>query len=327
LGGGIFFKLGKAEWMIARKTIVIGVLAMLAVFARGGSAEAAEGGASLYLPGASGDLLLAVAPQPGFLVANTVWFQSGDASAAVLQGRASVDLDVDVVLNLLAASYTFETQVLGGTYTVAAVLPFGYASLDAELTGPLGGTIGVSEDSFNLSDIAIVPLQLNWNVDNFHFKLAETIIAPTGVYDLDNVVNLGRNYWGFDTVGAVTWFNPGSGTEVSVAPGIMFNTENNKTDYKTGTEFHVDFTVNQFFSETFAVGLKGYYYKQVSGDSGSGATLGDFKGESYGIGPGFFWTPKSAGGKLMIMGKWIHDFDATHRFESEYGSLTVAWKF
>jgi hypothetical protein len=203
----------------------------------------------------------------------------------------------------------------------------GYASLDAEIVGPGGGRIGISEDSFNLSDIAFVPLQLNWNAGNFHFKLAEAIIAPTGDYDLDNAINLGRNYWSFDTAGAVTWFNPGSGTEVSVAPGIMFNTENNKTDYQTGTEFLVDFTINQFLSETFAVGLKGYYYKQVSGDSGSGATLGNFKSESVGLGPGFFWTPKSAGGRLMVMGKWLHDFDATNRFESEYGTLTVAWKF
>jgi len=40
--------------MMAKKTIAIGVLGMLAVFARGGSAEAAEGGSSHYLPGTAG---------------------------------------------------------------------------------------------------------------------------------------------------------------------------------------------------------------------------------------------------------------------------------
>lgn len=313
--------------MMAKKTFAIGVLAMLAVFARGGSAEAAEGASSHYLPGTAGDILLAVAPQPGFLIANTVWFQSGSESTAVLQGLVDFDLDMDTVLNLLAASYTFDTPVLGGTYTIAAVIPFGYANLDARLKGPFGGTIKVSEDSFNLSDIAFVPLQLNWNTGNLHFKLSEAIIAPTGGYDLDKAVNLGRNYWSFDTVGAVTWFNPGSGTEVSVAPGIMLNTENKKTDYKTGSEFHLDFTINQFLSETFALGIKGYYYKQVTGDSGSGAILGDFKSESFGVGPGFFWTPKFAGGRLVVQGKWMHDLYADNRFKSDYGSLGVAWKF
>ena len=312
---------------MAKKNIAIGILAILVVFAHGGRAEAAEGGSSHYLPGTAGDILLAVAPQPGFLVANTVWFQSGDVGRAVLQGQVDLGLDIDIVLDLLAATYTFDTPVLGGTYTIAAVIPFGYANLDAQVRGPLGGTIKASEDSFNLSDIAVVPLQLNWNVGKFHFKLAEAIIAPTGAYDLDAAVNLGRNYWSFDTVGAVTWFNAGSGTEVSVAPGIMVNTENDKTDYKTGSEFHLDFTINQFFSETFAVGLKGYYYEQVSGDSGSGAILGNFKSESIGLGPGFFWTPKFASGRLVVQGKWLHDFDANNRFESDYGSLGVAWKF
>jgi hypothetical protein len=312
--------------MMARKTIAIGILAMLAAFARGESAEAAEGGSSHYLPGMAGDTLLAVTPQQGFLVANTVWIQSGNAGAAVLQGRVNLNLDVDTVLNIVAATYTYETPVLGGTYTIAAVIPFGSASLDGRLSG-FGGAIKFSDSSFHLSDIAVVPLQLNWNAGNFHFKLSETIVAPTGAYDVNAAVNLGRNYWSFDTAGAVTWFNPGSGTEVSVAPGIMFNTENDATNYKTGTEFHVDFVINQFLSETFAIGVRGYYYKQVSGDSGSGAVLGSFKSDSFGIGPGFFWTPKSAGGKLVVQGKWMHDFNAENRFESDYGTLGIAWKF
>ena len=310
-----------------KMAIVLGFLAILAAFVRGGSAEAAEGGSSHYLPGTAGDLLIAVAPHPGFLIANTVWFQSGKAGAVASQGVSKLDLNLDIKLNLLAGTYTFDTPVLGGTYTIGAVIPYGYAKLDGGITGPLGRTLNFSADSSSISDMVGIPLQLNWNVDNFHFKVAEMVIAPTGSYKLSKAVNLGLNYWSFDTVGAVTWFNPGSGTEVSVAPGIMFHTKNNKTDYQTGSEFHVDFTANQFLSETFAVGVKGYWYKQVTGDSGSGAVLGSFKSESYGFGPGFFWTPRAAGGKLVIMGKWMHDFDATKRFESDYGTLTVAWKF
>ena len=141
------------------------------------------------------------------------------------------------------------------------------------------------------------------------------------------MVNLGLNHWGFDTTLAVTYLNPETGIEVSVAPGVIFNTENDKTNYQTGTEFHLDFTANQFLSETFALGLRGYYYKQITGDSGSGARLGDFQGESFGLGPGFIWFPEFASGKLPVLGKWIHDFDATNRFKSDYGTLTVAWTF
>lgn len=293
----------------------------------GSAARAAEGGSSHYLPGAGGDIFLATPPQPGFQLANTLWFQSGDVGAAVAQGQVESNLNLDLFLNLTSLTYTFEQPVLGGTYTLGAMLPIGYGSLDGTVAGPGGGQVGFSTDSFDISDMAFIPVQLNWTVSDWSFRLSETIIAPTGGYDTAEKLNLGRNYWSFDTAAAVTWFNADSGTEVSVMPGIMLNTENDATDYRTGTEFHVDFTANQFLAAGFAVGLRGYYYRQLSGDSGAGARLGDFKSESFGLGPGFMWVPPIGGGKLSILGKWMHDFNASRRFESDYFTLTGAWKF
>ena len=210
---------------------------------------------------------------------------------------------------------------------MAIAVPFGYANLDATLAFPILGTVGRSDDSFALSDIFVTPVQLNWSAGSFSFKLAESIIAPTGKYDKGELVNLGRNYWSFDTAGAVSWFNAKTGTGVDLAPGIMVNTENDETSYKTGTEFHLDFTANQFLSEGFAVGIKGYWYQQLTGDSGSGAILGDFKSSAFGLGPGFVWIPKSAGGNLTVLGKWIHDFHDKNRFDSDYFTLAAGWKF
>lgn len=292
-----------------------------------GPVEAAEGGGSHYLPGTAGDILLAFVPEPGLQVANTVFVQSGDLGLAVLGGQVDVNVDMDLVLNSLGVAYTLETPVLGGAYSFGAIIPFGYADVGAKLRLPGGATIDDSDDSFDLSDIALVPIQLNWNFGDFSFKFAEVIFAPTGGYDVGSAANLGRNYWSFDTVGAVTWFNTGIATEISVASGIMVNTKNDDTNYKTGEEFHVDYVVNQFLSESFAIGLRGYYYRQVTGDSGSGAVLGDFKSESLGIGPGFFWTPEFAAGKLTIQGKWMHDVEHDNRFDSDYVTLAVSWKF
>ena len=314
-----------------RKTAAIAGLAGLTLLCMSApfNTFAAEGASSHYLPGAGGDIFLAMPPEPGYQFANTFWYQTGSTDVALLEGRVGLGMDLDLFLNLAAATYTFEAPVLGGRYTMGVAVPFGNASLDGSLVGPLGGIIGFSDDSFNLSDIALIPFQMNWSSGLWSFKLSESIVAPTGGYDTSgsDLANLGRNYWSFDTVGAVTWFNPESGTEVSIAPGVMVNTENPATDYKTGTEFHMDFVANQFLSENLAVGLRGYYYKQLTGDSGSGATLGDFKSESFGIGPGFVWIPKSGGGKFTVLGKWMHDFSAERRFESDYVTLTGAWKF
>ncbi|MBW2388305.1 MAG: transporter, partial [Deltaproteobacteria bacterium] len=221
----------------------------------------------------------------------------------------------------------FETPWAGVTYTVGLAVPFGYADLKAEIEGEGGVSRSASVDSFNISDIALTPIQLNWSSGNFSFRLAETIIAPTGAYDVDKAVNLGRNYWGFDTTAASTYFNEDTGTEVSIAPGILANTRNDDTNYKTGAEFHLDFTANQFLFESFAIGIRGYVYRQLTGDSGSGADLGDFKGEAVGVGPGFIWLPKFAEGKFVVQGKWMTDVHSENRFDSDYFTLTISWTF
>ncbi len=303
------------------------IVPLLSAITFDGSAEAAEGGGSHYLPGTAGDIAIALVPEPGLQVANTVFYQNGALDVGVLGGQVDVNIEMDFVLNMVGGAYTFETPVLGGLYTIGAIIPFGVVDVDAELRLPGGGTVGDNDNSAGLSDIVLIPMQFNWEVGDFSFKFAEVIFAPTGGFDEGDTANLGRNYWSFDTVGAVTWFNTGTGTEVSVAPGIMVNTKNNDTNYRTGEEFHVDFVGNQFLSETFALGLRGYYYRQITGDSGSGAVLGDFKGESLGLGPGFFWTPEFAKGNLTLLGKWMHDVYDDNRFDSDYFTLSVSWKF
>jgi hypothetical protein len=290
-------------------------------------ATGAEGASSLYLPGLVGDILVALPPELGLAVAGSAYVQTGSVGTAVLQGAVDLDLDLDIALGIVGATYSFETPWLGGIYTVGLAVPFGYADLEAEIQGPGGATNSVSADSFNISDIAFTPIQLNWSSGNFSFRFAETIIAPTGAYDVNKAVNLGRNYWGFDTTAASTYFNADIGTEVSIAPGILANTRNDDTNYKTGTEFHLDFMANQFLFESFAIGVRGYFYRQVTGDSGSGAVLGGFKGEAVGVGPGFIWLPKFAEGKLIVQGKWMTDVHSEKRFDSDYATLTISWTF
>ena len=92
----------------------------------------------------------------------------------------------------------------------------------------------------------------------------------------------GLNYWSFETNLAATYLHSEKGFEISASFGHLYNTENEDTDYHTGQELHVEYMLNQFLSETFAIGLQGFYYKQLTSDSGSGAILDDFKGEAAG---------------------------------------------
>ena len=288
------------------------------------SARAAEGASSNYFPGTYGDYAVAAAPEPGWTYLNYSLFYGSEVDRAVLQGRVNANLDIFAYTNMSAALYAFEKPVLGGRYAVAGFLPLVDVDFEASLVGQLG-SVSLDTGETGLGDIVLMPVSLYWNSGNWHFNLYEMIIAPTGEYELGNDVNIGRNYYSYDTVFALTHLNLETGREFSLTTGYMVNDKNDDTDYETGNELHMDFMFNQFFSETFAAGIHGYYYKQLEGDSGSGALLGDFKGDSYGIGPSLLWIPESGGGRFSVTASWLHDLDATNRMESDYIVVTLGW--
>ncbi len=270
--------------MTVRYNICILSIAVILTLSIVSSAHAGEGASSNYFPSTYGDFGVAIPPEPGLGFINYNLFYHAEGDRAVLQGRLETNLDTFAYYNMSAFLYTFDKTILGARFLLGLYIPISYANLDATLVGPIRN-ISIKESEAALGDISFIPISVYRNFGNWYFNLYEFIIAPTGQYDLNNNVNLGRNYWSFDTVFAITYLNMENGREFSLVPGFMINTKNEDTDYRTGSEFHLDAMFNQFFSDTFAIGLHGYYFKQVDGDSGSGAILGDFKGESFGIGP------------------------------------------
>jgi len=306
--------------------IVVCCLFGVLILSSGRVAVAAEGAFSNYFPGSYGAVAAATPPAVGWSYLNYNVFYAAAADRAVLQGRLNADLDTAVYLNMSSGVYAFKGSVLGGRFAMGATLPLGYAGLKSQLVTPTGN-VAVDDNTTGLGDMLLLPASLYWNNGNWYFNLYELVVAPTGKYDVNDNVNIGRNYWSFDTVFAVTNLNVAAGRDFSLVAGYMMNTENHATDYRTGNEFHVDVMFNQFLSETFALGLHGYIYQQVTGDSGSGAILGDFKGESFGIGPSFLWMPKWGGGKFSLTGNWLHDLHATDRVKGDYAVVTIGWQF
>jgi hypothetical protein len=289
------------------------------------TAQATEGASSHYFPGSSTTFAVAVPPAPGFMAVSQMLYYSGKASTAVLRGHVHLDLKADAFYDYIGGFYTFDKPVLGSRLQIGMAVPVGHMGVRANAGTPFH-TINAADSKTDIGD-AMISAALYWGKGDFHYKLVESVFVPTGGYAAGNLASVGRNYWSFDTSLAITWLNAKTGTEISVTPGIMFNTTNSATNYKSGNEFHVDFAANQFFTPNFAVGLHGYYYRQVSGDSGRGAVLGSFAGESSGIGPALLWTPKAGKGKLSVIAKWIHDLSQKNRLHGDYGQLTVGYKF
>lgn len=289
------------------------------------TAQATEGASSHYFPGSSTTFAAAVPPAPGFMMASQMLYYNGTAHKAVLRGAVHLDLKAEAFYDYIGGFYTFEKPVLGSRLQIGAAVPVGHMGVRANV-GTASLARSATDSKTDIGD-AVVSAALYWGKGDFHYKLVESIFVPTGGYTAGNLANVGRNYWSFDTSLTITWLNAKTGTEISVTPGIMVNKTNTATNYRSGNEFHVDFAANQFLTPDFAVGLHGYYYRQVSGDSGRGAVLGGFEGESAGIGPAVLWTPKAGKGKLSVVAKWIHDLSQTNRMHGDYGQLTVGYKF
>jgi hypothetical protein len=75
-------------------------------------------------------------------------------------------------------------------------------------------------------------------------------IYRQGGYDKNDLANIGRNYWTFESAVAFTYLSDG-GFEISNIFLYDINTENNDTHYKSGQEFHFDYTVGKKFGDGF----------------------------------------------------------------------------
>jgi hypothetical protein len=77
---------------------------------------------------------------------------------------------------------------------------------------------------------------------------------------------------------------------------------------------HFDWGASQFVTKEWQIGLVGYFYNQVSCDSGSGDRVGCFESRVIGVGPQIghiFKVGEDHQGYLNLKG--YKEFDATHR--------------
>ena len=104
--------------------------------------------------------------------------------------------------------------------------------------------------------------------------------APTGDYEVGRLANTGKNFWTIEPTLGLMYFGQKNGIEASVFFGADFNTENPDTDYKSGTQLHVDGTLAQhfpLFGGLAGVGVNGFWYEQVTRRQRLGRDLWRFR--------------------------------------------------
>lgn len=296
-------------------------------------ARADEDGVSFWIPGFFGSL--AAAPlQPGWSVTsmlyNTNVSASGDAAVAreITIGRFNPTVDISVNANVranatigfLAPSYTFATPFLGGQ--ASAYLLVGYGNNDTSLNamatatsalvpGGITRSIALQQDTTGLTDL--IPMFTNrWNdgVNNYMVYLTGDI--PVGTYSSSNLANIGIGHGAIDGGVGYTYFDEKTGHEFSAVMGLTGNFENTATNYTNGIDWHLDWGASQFMTKQFQVGLVGYFYEQLTPDTGCAPIICPFESRVIGVGPqvGYLFPVGDMQGYLNLKGYGEFDNNA-----------------
>ena len=204
------------------------------------SALAVEGGSGVYLLGSKGSGA-GILPPTGKYFLNDSYYYSGSASASSAlpddAGTLAFGLDADAFVNLSTFLNVTDAQSFGGRFAYGAIVPVFAKDVSATATASFAGTPltgGLSDDTIAFGDPLVTGV-VGWNSGNWHTTLNALLNIPIGSYNQNSLANAGFNRWAFDATLAVTWLDPSSGYEVTVAPGFTFNGENDDTGYDSGT--------------------------------------------------------------------------------------------
>jgi hypothetical protein len=296
--------------------------------------QAEEGGSGHYLPGSMASFMDGVPPKETFIARYNLVYYNGDLSVSEplpIAGLQTVGADATSWAHGLTLLWRPPLD-LGERWSCAmsATIPYVWTEVSANVTA--GGILGQRSSSVNgLGDIVLMPLMLNYNINsnlNANFRLGA--YAPTGDYEVGRVANTGKNFWTIEPTIALLYFGQQNGIEASVFFGADYNFENPDTNYKTGIQLHVDGTLAQhfpLFGGLAGVGLNAYWYEQVTGDSGSGASFGHFEGRTAGLGPVLSHAFKIGSVDMIAEAKWLHEFETRKRLEGDIVWFKLIAKF
>ena len=251
------------------------------------SVLADEGGVPFWMSGQYASMA-AVPSQPGWSLVLMPYVYSGSADKSKnFQHGQSVNtgLSARESIFLFQLGYSAEEKILGGQPYVG--IGWGPGSN----TTTAFASVSSMNTEFNKANSVtgstdIYPLaSLAWNKGNNNFMTYLTGDIPVGTYSATSLSSIGIGHAAMDAGGGYTYLNNTTGLEFSSVVGATYNWINNQTNYKNGIDSHLDWSVSQFLSQNWQVGIAGYVYYQLTADSGSGDRVGAFKSQVAAIGP------------------------------------------
>jgi hypothetical protein len=299
------------------KTVVAETLAALMLAVLPTDARADQGGVPFWFSGQFASLA-AVPATPGWSLISAPYYYNGSANKdKTFQIGETVTAGVksEVPLLLLQPGYAAQEKILGGQPYVGLGWGPGYNRTSVDVTLSQPAIDRTRTDSITGGTDLYPFASLAWTSGNNNWMTYVTGDIPTGAYQASRLSNLGIGHGAIDAGGGYTYLNEKTGLEFSGVAGVTYNWENTHTDYKNGVDSHLDWALSQFLNDNWEVGVVGYAYYQLTGDSGSGNRVGAFKSRVASVGPevGYVFKFNGQPAYFNIRGYW--EFWAQNRVE------------
>ena len=324
-----FQRIGTYGIVLSGLMALLFVSAPSAVMAGGG--QAYPNGAEAFMPGA--------APPPGLTMINYFFWGHAedlkdDHGDTVKHPNGKDALNrVDVIGDLVRLIWISNFQLLGGNYGQHFFAGLLYTG--SNFNGPVSPDMSESFYDFNSPYFIYSPFVLTWHLMQGQLHVVTSlcdIYFPFDNEDENNPTSVGRNFWTFEPVLAVTWM-PTKAWEVSTK--FMYDINTRQDDYVTaypvtvdrtpGQEFHMDFNVSYMIIDNLRVGINGYYYQQVTDDdiggipdawAGLEPAFEEMEGEhsrALALGPGAFYQYRN----MMFTLRYQHEFAVRNKAEMQ----------
>lgn len=313
---------------VMRTTLAVTALVRLvatATFVAGAitQATADESASGLYVPGSFG-FDAGKTPDPGLYGSTGVFAYNSRIHLYIDGGTTALDVHKQPFLASFATLYVPDLEVLGGRVGFTAGSSYNFMELDARAVGATNTAASV--EGWGFGD-TILRGQIGWTrkIWSNTFYLTEWI--PTGRYDTGFAPNSGKNHYGTNLAWGTTYVDQATKLEFDSVLSVTFNAPNPATHYENGDELHWDWAAGLLFGNGLKLGVAGFVFQQLTGDSGSGATLGPFEGRVYGIGPNLVATVPNDNHPIILTLRCYQEFDAFDRFQGQSITFATTYKF
>ena len=198
------------------------------------------------------------------------------------------------------------------SYGFNAVLPIAHVSLDG------------ANNEFGLGDIGISPFIYLYENPNSKLYLSfwEFIFMPTGDYDKNNAVNLGRDAWWFQHQLAFGWYPNKFGMDFNI--NYFQFTESNKLKYDEPDAIEFETVVHYGITDKFRAGINAAYWIGMDDAAYDGNSVPDTKPMNVKLGLNLSYALSE---KITAGIRWMHDIDSKNYPSGDWVYIRLAYIF